>query len=457
MKLKFIWLFLFILNFSSLLAQEIEIPLVGQGSNIEEARSNALKSALIQALGAYITSKVEIIADTIVRDEISLISNGSITSYKIIEEGKINEQLYFSNLIAKINKGHLISFSKSKGIKVEYEGQLYAENIRVLDINAKAEEIAWKNMKEILQLMLSNCVQYKLNISNPVYTSGDKYKIPVELEIHLDNGYDSIINVFKSFCKSINLNKGERYEGGPSTNWRITKLLTLAQPLMAISKPIFPLVFSVKPIDLEYYTEISTGRKQKIYPSGGYGYSEEPVDPYFSKIPSFYFENEMMLFRSPIVAEEILQFQFKYLHQIIANAQITTGQFIYNVGSQNIEEINDFFSADGVWSYMEKTKMKMKERASINRSIPWLVLTNGQYPVNFDYISSVNRFPAFFHKSWVSKMNSKTTLSDNFELMPILNFLKPGKLFHIKLYLDINLEQLNKIKGFKIIPPKIII
>jgi len=437
-------------------AQDLDLTVVGQGSSLEEARSNAVKSAIEQAFGAFVTSRFEVINDSISADEIKSISNGSIKKFKIISEGKINEELYFSNIIATVNKGQIISFSKSKGINVEYEGEIYAENIRLLEANKKNELIAWDNIKEVLQLMLINCVKYELQVSNPAYLGLDKYKIPYEITISITEQYDTIINILKSFCRSINLNQSYFYTELPTTSWQITKTKTLAQPLIALSMPLYPVVFSKRPINIDYFNEISQGRKQKIFT--GYRYNEEP---YFCKMPLFTFDNEMMIFRNPNVANEVLRFQFKFLYQIIANAIVTSGNNTFQLGGSKIDFIKDYFSTYGLQEYIDGIDIKLKDKLNLYRaSLPGLILTYGNTWINFDYSKegSENQqliFSDITKSSRNRNINSK--LSDNFELLPILNFLKHGKLFYVKAYDVLSTDQLNKIKAFTISIPKLIL
>ena len=82
MKLRsaqIILLFLFFFVQQTIHAQEtnrsIEITTTGSGRTIEEAKTNALRSAIEQAYGVYISSKTEILNDNISSDEITSITS----------------------------------------------------------------------------------------------------------------------------------------------------------------------------------------------------------------------------------------------------------------------------------------------------------------------------------------------------------------------------------------------
>ena len=66
--------------------QTVTLTVSGQGETLEDAKQNALRSAIEQAFGAFISSKTEILNDDLVKDEIVMISNGNIQDFEIISE-----------------------------------------------------------------------------------------------------------------------------------------------------------------------------------------------------------------------------------------------------------------------------------------------------------------------------------------------------------------------------------
>ena len=87
-NMKFTLLFAFITAINVMYSQTTEnivtLTTSGTGKTIEEAKNNALRSAIEQAFGAFISSKTEILNDEIVKDEIVSLSGGSILNYEII-------------------------------------------------------------------------------------------------------------------------------------------------------------------------------------------------------------------------------------------------------------------------------------------------------------------------------------------------------------------------------------
>ena len=74
------------------IAQEdktVTLTVSGSGKTLEESKTNALRSAIEQAFGAFISSKTEILNDNLVKDEIVSVSNGNIQKFEIISELQI--------------------------------------------------------------------------------------------------------------------------------------------------------------------------------------------------------------------------------------------------------------------------------------------------------------------------------------------------------------------------------
>jgi hypothetical protein len=87
--MKKILLVLFFLTNLGVNAQEdktVTFTVSGTGKTIEEAKTNALRSAIEQAFGTFISSKTEILNDNLVSDQITSIANGNIQSFEILNE-----------------------------------------------------------------------------------------------------------------------------------------------------------------------------------------------------------------------------------------------------------------------------------------------------------------------------------------------------------------------------------
>ena len=56
----------------------VTLVVSGQGKSQDEAKQKALRSAIEQAFGAFISSKTEILNDNLVKDEIVSVANGNI-------------------------------------------------------------------------------------------------------------------------------------------------------------------------------------------------------------------------------------------------------------------------------------------------------------------------------------------------------------------------------------------
>ena len=95
MKIKLICLLTLIISnfYSPLFAQEdktVTITVSGQGKTQDEAKENALRNAIEQAFGTFISTKTELLNDEIISDQITSLSSGNIISYEIINNLKLN-------------------------------------------------------------------------------------------------------------------------------------------------------------------------------------------------------------------------------------------------------------------------------------------------------------------------------------------------------------------------------
>ena len=141
MKIHFLIFTLFTFNivFSQTTENTVTLTTSGTGKTLEEAKNHALRSAIEQAFGAFVSSKTEILNDQIVSDQITSVSSGNIQKFEIKSESKLPNDIWCTTLTATVSIDKLISFVQSKGVSVEIKGGLFALNVKQQILNEKAE------------------------------------------------------------------------------------------------------------------------------------------------------------------------------------------------------------------------------------------------------------------------------------------------------------------------------
>lgn len=159
-------------------AQSNEITLVvsGEGPNKTDATAIALRSAIEQAYGTFVSANTEILNDEIVRDEIATVASGNIKSYKEISSVKIPDG-YNVTVQAVVSIGKLIEYSKSRGSSAEFAGQTFAMNIKMRKLNKENEARALENLLKELTMISKDMFDFSVEVNGePKKWTGYYYK-----------------------------------------------------------------------------------------------------------------------------------------------------------------------------------------------------------------------------------------------------------------------------------------
>ena len=130
--------------------QTVTLVTSGTGATEEEATRNALRSAIEQAFGSFVSANTSVVNDDLVKDEIVTVTSGNIKSYKEINHRTINANLVEVTLQAIVSIDNLVSFAQSHGMSAELAGQTFAMNIKIAELNEQNERAALHNL--IIQL-----------------------------------------------------------------------------------------------------------------------------------------------------------------------------------------------------------------------------------------------------------------------------------------------------------------
>ena len=148
--------FCFIGTVSSYSQQKDEITLVvsADGTSKEEATKIALRNAIEQAYGTFVSANTTILNDDLVKDEIVTISNGNIKGYKEVSFNTLPNGKMFITLEATVSISKLINYAQSKGAEAEFAGATFGMNMRMKELNKKNEKIALDNLLIQIQQLL---------------------------------------------------------------------------------------------------------------------------------------------------------------------------------------------------------------------------------------------------------------------------------------------------------------
>lgn len=233
LKMKKLILYIFIATSYNAIAQEaknITLIVTGQGKTIDVARTNALRFAIEQAFGTFVSSETQVLNDELITDNISTISNGNIQKFTVLDETNFNNKYYSVTLRAEVSLNKLATFLNQNGMSVNIDGQLVANNYLLKDIYENNESTSAQNyFTSILENYSNkNLFEIELIASDPFKSSlNQHFYVPLRLKISPQEGLKTLASSTINFLKSISLDESN------------------IQTYMQMNLPFYPLLIPV--------------------------------------------------------------------------------------------------------------------------------------------------------------------------------------------------------------------
>ena len=189
----------------------VTLTVSGTGKTLEEAKLNALRSAIEQAFGAFISSKTEILNDNLVKDEIISVSNGNVQKYDIVSQVEIPNNGFAITLNAIVSISKLTSFVESKGVVSELKGNLFAFNVKNQILNEKNEEKSIFELVQIIKQLYDSSLEYKIMTRQPISVDNENinWKIRSDISVSFNNNIFSLSDYLINTLNSVNMTSSE--------------------------------------------------------------------------------------------------------------------------------------------------------------------------------------------------------------------------------------------------------
>ncbi len=188
---------------------DIKLTVSGQGSTKEDATANALRSAIEQAFGAFVSANTQILNDEIVKDEIATISSGNIKEYQELGCVTLPDGDQSVTLAATVSLNNLISYSKSKGSTAEFAGAAFTMNMRMRKLNAENEITALYNMLDLLYELAPSAFDWDLEVGDPAAMPGQKYNVKMTANAKANKNTSAFFSLFLNTLESLSLSASE--------------------------------------------------------------------------------------------------------------------------------------------------------------------------------------------------------------------------------------------------------
>lgn len=189
----------------------ITLTVSGSGKTLEEAKTNALRSAIEQAFGAFISSKTEILNDQVVADQMASVSSGNIKSYEVLNESQLPDGSWGVTLKTIVSVDKLTSFVEAKGIAIEIKGGMFALNIKQQLLNEQGEIKAVSEMVGLLHEAMQISFDYVIKSSDPKSLDAESknWEIPLVVTATTNKNIDFCANYCIKTLAALSLSSEE--------------------------------------------------------------------------------------------------------------------------------------------------------------------------------------------------------------------------------------------------------
>lgn len=191
----------------------VTLVVSGDGSTKDEAINNALRSAIEQAFGTFVSANTSVINDELVRDEIVTVSSGNIQNYKEISSMEV-DGIKNVTLQATVSIGKLVSYAQNKGMQTELAGATFAMNKKIKQLNKANEKKAMDHLMEQLdQISRQGLYDYRIETSDPRNSNKRGYnKMDVIITASFNENGRNYIETLRKTLSSLSLTSQEQEE-----------------------------------------------------------------------------------------------------------------------------------------------------------------------------------------------------------------------------------------------------
>ena len=146
---------------------EITLTVSSDGPTKDEAVKNALRLAIEQAYGAFVSANTTILNDELVKDEIVTITHGAIKEFKEVAAAQLSDNRYSITVQATVSLPNLITYAKNHGSECEFAGNTFGMQMKIYELQKQNELKALENLRESMKPMIAAAMHWEIEVGEP--------------------------------------------------------------------------------------------------------------------------------------------------------------------------------------------------------------------------------------------------------------------------------------------------
>lgn len=167
--------------------EEITLTVSSDGPTKDDAIKNALRTAIEQAYGAFVSANTTILNDDLVKDEIVTISTGAIKNYAVVSEyEKKDGNGYGVTVNATVSLPHLVKYAQNHGSECEFAGNTFGMQMKLWELQKKNELLALEHLLVKVENLLPSMINWEIAIRGPkLKKNGRNFSNPTSFSCYI--------------------------------------------------------------------------------------------------------------------------------------------------------------------------------------------------------------------------------------------------------------------------------
>ena len=225
---------------------DVWLTVGGAGKTSQIAKEQALRDAIMQTYGAFVSTRTEVINDKLLSDGITTVTQGIIKSCSTVSDNLMMDGSHNCVFRVNLSIGGLIStFKNSSTDSIEFNGSDFVFNIKQQQLNESNELRAISDIIPVVTKISQDCFDYKIKAGPVKNIGGDVFEVALEVIVTANSNSDILIKYVSDVIRSLELT------GAEIKNYK------------SIGKQVYPVFFSYWEMSMGH--NLRTSQAQSLY------------------------------------------------------------------------------------------------------------------------------------------------------------------------------------------------